>query len=430
MEPSPKAGVPGRNWYKLDNSAQIYPAVRSHDWASVFRVSVTLREPIVPDVLQQALEDTVRRIPTFCLSLHPGLFWYYLDSGVQKPRVEPDVANPCKKIEKRENGGYCFRVRYNRCRIAVELFHSLSDGTGAMIFLKTLAGRYLQLRGYSITPSDGMLDCTQEPDEEEMEDSHLKYARFQHIESRRDDKAYHPRMTREIAPTLHVITGVMPVREVHDRAKALGVTINEYLAGALCRAFYIRQKQEHNRREYPVKICMPVNLRTFYPSKTLRNFALFINPGVDPAYGDYSFEEMVQHIHHFMRLRLNEKYLNAVLSANVGNAKNRLARAVPLFIKNLVLNMAYRLYGESRYSISFSNLGLLSAPPDMEPYIERFDFMMGAQRFNAHGATACSYRDQLVFTFNSTVEETDIERLFFTELVRRGIHVTVESNRD
>ena len=406
-----------KSWYRLDNSAKIYPAVRSRSWASMFRVSLTLGEPVDPEVLQTALEDTVRRIPTFCLSLHRGLFWYYLDASRQRPLVEPDVANPCKKMEKGENGGYCFRVRYYRCRIAVELFHSIADGTGAMIFLKTLAGRYLQLRGYDVIPGGEMLDCTQEPTEDEMEDSHSKYAQFRHIESRREEKAYHPRM-------------LLPVAQVHERAKALGATINEYLAGALCYAFYIRQKQEHNRREYPVKISVPINMRAFYPSKTVRNFALFVNPGVDPAYGEYTFEEIVQHIHHFMRLRLNEKYLNAVLSANVGSEKNAVSRAVPLFIKNFVMSMAYRLYGESRYSISFSNLGLTRVPPSMEPYVERFDFMMGAQRFNGHGACAVSYGDTLAINITSTVEETDIERLFFTELVKRGVHVRIESNRD
>ena len=62
-----------------------------------------------------------------------------------------------------------------------------------------------------------------------------------------------------------------------------------------------------------------------------------------------------------MRLRLNEQYLNAVLSANVGNEKNPAVRAVPLFIKNFIMGMAYRLYGESRYTCNLSNLGILKA---------------------------------------------------------------------
>ncbi len=420
---------PPSNWYRLDNSAKIYPAAMTRSWAAMFRVSITLTEEIDPARLQAALEDTVRRLPTFGLTLHRGLFWYYLDSAKTVPQVEPDVANPCKKMEKGENGGYCFRVRYYRCRIALELFHSITDGTGAIVFLKTLAGRYLQLGGIAISPGNGVLDCTQKPTAAEMEDSHAKYAQFRHIESRKESKAYHPRMTPEPVPLLHITTGLLRVSELRQKARELGVSINDYLGGALCYAFYQRQKAEHNRRNYPVKISVPINMRHFYPSETVRNFALFVNPGIDPAYGDYTFEETVKHIHHFIQLRLNEKYLNAVLSANVGNEQSRLTRAVPLFIKNLVMDMAYRLYGESRYSCSFSNLGLQRVPDEMAPFVERFDFLLGAQRFNGHGAGAISFGDTLAFNLTSTVEETDIERLFFTELVRRGLHVRIESNR-
>lgn len=162
----------------------------------------------------------------------------------------------------------------------------------------------------------------------------------------------------------------------------------------------------------------------------MRNFSLFVNPGIDPDYGDYTFEEIVQHVHHFMRLRLNEKYLNAVLSANVGNETNTAMRAVPLFLKNFAMSLAYRLYGESRYSIGFSNLGVMKVPESMRPYVERFDFMMGPPRYNGHGATAVSYDGKLYFTMIRVVEETDVERLFFTELVKRGVHVKLESNDD
>lgn len=417
-----------KKWYKLDNSALIYPAVMRRNWAAVFRVSITLSETIQPDILQRALEDTVKRIPTFRLSLHRGLFWYYLDTNEHMPHVEPDVMNPCKKIDKYENDGYCFRIRYYRSRIALEVFHSISDGTGAMIFLKTLAARYLTLLGHPVAPGEGVLDCGEPPRPEEMEDSHTKYAHFHHIESRRESRAYHPMMTREPVHTLHIITGIMPVDKVHERAKAMGVTVNEYLAGALCYSFCQLQKQEGRRHKYPVKVSVPINLRAFYPSRTVRNFSLFVNPGVDPNYGDFTFEETVQQIHHYMRLRLNEKYLNAVLSANVGNQKNRAMRLVPLFAKNFVMDIGYRLYGESRYTVVLSNLGIMKTPPDMEPFTERFDFIMGPPRTNMHGTTAVSYKGRLYFTFASVVEQTEAERLFFTELVKRGIPVTIESN--
>jgi hypothetical protein len=416
------------DWYRLDNSALIYPAVMRRDWAAVFRVSITLNDTIQPTVLQTALEDTMMRIPTFRLSLHRGLFWFYLDTNRHMPHVEPDVLNPCKKIDRDENDGYLFRIRYYRSRIALEVFHSITDGTGAMIFLKTLAARYLTLLGHPIEAGEGVLDCEQPPQPEEMEDSHTRYAQFRHIEKRREAKAYHPRMTRQPVHTLNIITGSMPLEQVREQAKALGVTINEYLAGALCYTFGRLQNQEGRKHKYPVKISVPVNMRTFYPSSTLRNFSLFINPGVDPNYGDFTFEETVQQIHHIMRMRLNEKYLNAVLSTNVGNQKNKFARFVPLFIKNPVMDIGYRLYGESRYTVVLSNLGVMKTPPSMTPFVERFDFIMGPPRTNTHGATAVSYQDRLYLTVSSVVEETEAERLLFTEFVKRGISVKIESN--
>lgn len=168
--PEKKRPGKGTDWFDLDNSAKIYPAVRTRDWAAMFRVSVTLTEEIQPAVLQQALEDTVRRIPTFRLALHKGVFWFYLDTNKWMPRVEADVNNPCKKINDLENGGYCFRIRVYRRRIALEVFHSITDGTGAMVFLKTLAARYLTLLGHPIPPGEGALSCDEPPREEELED--------------------------------------------------------------------------------------------------------------------------------------------------------------------------------------------------------------------------------------------------------------------
>ncbi len=419
---------PTDGWVSLDNSAKIYPAVRTRDWAAMFRVSVTLRDEVDPVLLERALADTLRRIPAFCLTLHKGVFWFYLEPNRLPPIVESDVNNPCKKIDKAENNGYYFRVRVYRNRIALELFHSISDGTGAMVFLKTLAARYLTLGGHPVPDGDGVLNCEESPRPEEMEDSHMKYASFRHIESRREKKAYHPHMTRMNSPRLRIITGVMPADTVHEKAAELGVTVNEYLTGALCFAFYQFQKTEGLHHPKPVKISVPINMRRFYPSSTLRNFALFVNPGVEPEYGEYTFEEIVHHVHHFMRLRLNEQYLNAVLSANVGNEKNPAVRAVPLFVKNFIMGMAYRLYGESRYTCNLSNLGVLKVPEAMRPFVERFDFIMGPPRFNTHGAAAVTFEGKLCLSITSVVEETEVERLFFTELVKRGIPVTIESN--
>lgn len=37
-----------KNWYRLDNSAKIYPAVMSRNWGLYVPVSLTLKEPVDP----------------------------------------------------------------------------------------------------------------------------------------------------------------------------------------------------------------------------------------------------------------------------------------------------------------------------------------------------------------------------------------------
>lgn len=423
------ASPPVKRWYALDNSAKIYTGSMSRSWASLYRVSVTLTEPIRPELLQTALEQTLRRIPSFALALRRGFFWYYLEENHKTPHVEPDVNNPCKRIIRRENDDFLFRVRYYRCRIAVEVFHSLADGSGAMVFLKTLTARYLELLGHPVEATDGVLDCSEPPHPEETEDSLRRYARFDHVESRRESAGYRPRFRREPAPTLHITTGILPVAAVTTAARQYGVSVTEFLAGNLCYAFYRQQCAEHPRRPKAVKLNIPVNMRGFYPSRTLRNFSLFVNPGIDPRYGSYTLEETILQIHHFLRLNIREKKLNAIMSANVGSEKNPLVRLMPLIVKDVALNFSYWMYGESRYSCSMSNLGRVTVPEGMRPFVRRFDFMIGPQRYLLHAATVISYGDRLYFTVTRTAREADVERYLFTGLVEQGIPVEVESNQ-
>ena len=61
-------------WYKLDLSANVYPTLQRKDFSSVYRISVTLKEDIQPDLLQQALDMTLPRFPTFKVAMRRGLF--------------------------------------------------------------------------------------------------------------------------------------------------------------------------------------------------------------------------------------------------------------------------------------------------------------------------------------------------------------------
>jgi NRPS condensation-like uncharacterized protein len=422
---------PKKTWFKLDNAAKIYPAAQSRTWNAVFRLAATLTEKVDPIQLQQALEIVVPRFPSLALHLRRGFFWHYLERLDGAPPVEQDVANPCMRIGMTDGNPFMFRVRYHECRIAVEFFHVLTDGTGGMTFLKTLVAEYLRIRhALTIPRTIDILDCNANPNPEELEDSFQKYARKETIPVD-EASSYRLRGTPSEPNSLHIITGLMNSDQVYARAKHYGATITEYLVAAFVLAIHSVQKTEviKSRRRREVKICTPVNLRRFYHSTTLRNFSSFINPGIDPRLGEYTFPEAVSRVKHIMGLYASEKMINARMSTNVVAEKNVLLRFAPLFLKTLSLKYMHWWRGDRVSSSTLSNLGVVSLPPEMRDYVTRFDFMLGPLLFNPLACACATYNGLLCLQFTRTIEETDVERHFFQFLVKEGIHVTIESNR-
>ena len=415
---------------RLDNAAKIYPAARRRNWMALFRVSAELCEPVDVKILERAQARTLARFPSFALRLKKGLFWYYLEHNEGAPEITEDVANPCVRLDPKTNRGFMFRVRYYRCRIALEVYHVLADGTGGMCFLKTLVAEYLTLKyGVKIPRDREILDCDEAPRPDETEDAYLKYA-GDITRSRAEADAYYVRGT-DTGDRVCIITGMLPVQDVLARARSRGATLTEYLTAALILSINDLQTRTGlpRRRRKPVKINVPINLRRFYPSHTMRNFALYVNPGIDPRLGEYTFDEILRAVHHHMGAEVDEKLLNARIATNVRTEQNRLLRAAPLFLKNAVMKLSFHLVGDRKTSSSISNLGVVRVPPEMEAYIRRFDFILGPLSRNRVVCAALSYRDTLYLNFTRTIRETDVERGFFRFLVRDGLHVRLESNR-
>ena len=421
-----------RDWYKLDLSAIVYPTLQRRDFSSVYRLSVLLKEEIDPGVLQQAVDLTLPRFPTYKAAIRKGLFWRYLEPNNRPgPFVQEDVKNPCQPMYFKANNRYLVKVYYYRNRIALEAHHSLGDGTGGMCVLQTLVAVYLRLLGHEEIENGGfVLDIGREPDPEELEDAYMRYANAKVRPPRPGEKTYRVRGTKEPFYTLNIIDGIMSVSQVMAVAKKYNATITEYLNAVLLYALLTKQEKDWHLRLRPVKIAMPVNLRRFFPSKTLRNFITMIYPGVDPRLGDYTFEEIVTQVHNYMRYYLNEKFLRGDITTNAATQKNPLIRVVPLFIKDFVVRMFYTKVQDKNSSAGLTNMGAIKVPEGMKPYIERFDIYMGQPFSSRTNCAIVSFDDILTINFASSIIEADVERYFFRKLVSDGIHVKIESNRE
>ncbi len=425
------AGSAKKDWYKLDLSAIVYPTLQRRDFSSVYRLSVLLKEEIQPEVLQKAVDMALPRFPTYKAAMRKGVFWRYLEPNHRPgPFVQKDVKNPCQPMDFKANNRYLVRFYYYKNRISIECHHSLGDGTGGMSVLLTVTATYLRLLGKEIENGGLVLDIDAQPDPEELEDAYMKYANAKVKPPRPGEKTYRIRGTKEPFYTLNIVDGIMSTPEVIKVAKSYNATITEYLNAVLIYALMKHQENSFHMSLKPVKIAMPVNLRRFFPSNTLRNFITMIYPGIDPRLGDYTFEEIVKHVHNYMQYYINEKFLRGDITTNAATTKNAFIRVVPLFLKDFVVRQFYTKVQDRNSSAGLTNMGSLPVPESMRPYIERIDICMGQPFSSRTNCAIISFGDIMTINFASSIVEAEVERYFFCKLVQDGVHVKIESNRE
>ena len=297
-----------RQWYKLDNAAKIFPGQNTSSWSNVYRISVSLTEKVDPDLLQKALEMIMPRFPTFDVRMRNGFFWHYLEKNPYgMPPVMPDIANPCQRFKWNENNGYLFKVYYYENRISVDFFHAITDGYGASRFFMTLVAVYLRLTGKDIPNGEAVLDINEKPHDGECEDAYLKNVKSKAKAKRIYKFTYHYKGKRLPKHRLNITTGYIPVAAIKEKSRELGVTITEYIAAILVWVMYNLQKQEPWNKEKYIGVQIPVNVRNFCQSETLRNFMLCYSFQIDPKMGEYTFPEIAKQLSLYLRYINNEK---------------------------------------------------------------------------------------------------------------------------
>ncbi len=427
----PKDNERKLRWMHLDNAAKIYPAAATATWNNIYRLSATLTEEVDRDCLQSALDVTVRRFPSIAVRLKRGAFWYYLEEIAHAPRVLDEKSYPLVRMPFDDIRHCAFRVIIYKKRIAVEFFHALTDGNGGLIFLKTLVAEYLtQKYGVTIPPEHGVLDRLEPPREEELEDCYLKH-KGNVAKPRQESDSYRIHGTLEEDGFCHVTTLLMKPKELLDLAHRHGVTVTAALAAAFIKASINLQYEDvkNPKRMKKVKVLIPVDLRRIFNRQTLRNFALYTTPGVDPRLGEYSFEELCHIVHHRMCLDISEKNMRSRIYTNVKDEENILLKLTPLFLKNIVMRTVFLLFGEKKSTLSVSNLGAVKLPDPMNEYVERMDFVLSVQSNAPYNASVISYKDNLSLSIIRDIKEPRLEYALYKVLRDEGIHVKVESNQ-
>jgi len=417
-------------WMGLDNAAKIYPAARTQRWTNVFRLSATLKENVKCEILQSALDVTVRRFPSIAVRLRRGTFWYYLEEIAKAPKILDEKAYPLARMPFDDIRSCAFRVIVYKKRIAVEFFHALTDGNGGLVFLKTLVAEYLSERyGVKVPTELGVLDRLESPTDEELTDLFPKFA-GKFPAPRRESDSYRIMGEREELGFSHLTTFIMKSDELVSLAHKYGVTVTALLTAAFIKAGLALQSEDCPRvkKRKPVKVLVPCDLRRIYGVKTLRNFVLYTTPGVDARLGEYSFGELCDIVSRQMSLEITPKNMAARIKTNVKDEENLLLKLTPLFLKNIVMKAVFMMCGEKKSMLTLSNLGAVKLPEVMREYVDRMDFVLSVQSTAPYNAGVLSYGDRTYLSVIRNVKEPRLEMALYRELAREGISVKVESN--
>jgi hypothetical protein len=419
------------DWFRLDNAAKIFPAISTRKETNTFRVQVEMTETIEKDLLQIAVDAVLERYPMFKVRLKSGFFWNYLDYNEHPFSVQPLPHQVCGSLNPKDHNGYLFQVYYRNKVIALEMFHSLADGSGAFAFIKTLLYEYLLLKGHRISPDNMILTRDSLPSIEEYEDSNLTYYDPNNHAHVHEDRAFLIKGTPIADGNTGLISGTISTVDLLGVARKNNATVTEYLAALLMYTIYVTQIQyrEHlKENQKPVKIFVPVNLRKFFPSKSLRNFSNFVKSGMVMNRSDITFAEMLESTKKQFAFGMTEKELIRKMSENVSFEKNVFLHAAPYFIKKFVLKIGYKVMGLLLNTLSFSNMGKIEFPESMDPFIDNISVSVYSGRYNTLNLGVVSYKDKFKLTFTRSIVETTIEREFFRHFTSMGIHMSIESN--
>ncbi|SDN56985.1 hypothetical protein [Acetanaerobacterium elongatum] len=414
------------SWRRLDNSARIFPAASSVTTANVFRLSCVLREEVRPEALQQALSDVIHRFPAFNVRLRAGFFWYYFETNPNSPKVSREELYPCAPMNRRENEGFLFRVLYFGNRISLETYHALTDGTGALEFLKDLLCTYLTIVHPNIPLLSGWLDKPASPNAAVLEDGYNKIYKKARGFAPFTRRAYHLHGTPLPFTAIKVVHGVASTQKILAVAREHGVTVTAFLSSVLI--WSIWQEELKGRPSWsPVAVSLPVNLRAIFDTNTALNFFECIGVGMQFNRSGITFEEILKVVSGQLAKELIKENLSQRNAYKVRLSRNPILRGFPLFIKNLVLRPSYRM-GELTATTALSNLGRVELPKEYAAYAENFEFILSPTESNAIKCAVCSYGDRFTISFSSNIEQYHIQRAFFRYLTALGIELTLETN--
>lgn len=409
-------------WRRLDNSAKIFPISAGRKYSTVFRLSVVLKEKIDPYLLQEAVEKALGVYSFFKVRMKDGFFWNYFEYNPKKPLVEEEREYPCQYIDPKKNRQYLFKVTYFDRKINIDIFHSLTDGNTGIMFFREIVYTYIELSHREEFKKEIRAPRKVDLD---TEDSYIKNYDKNAKGNNSAQKAYALKGKKIKFGAVSAIHEIIDVDILRAKCKEKGVTVTQYLTAVLIYSIY-NANFKKNKGKKPIKVCIPINLKKYFSSKTVSNFFSYMT--VEIYEKDMTtFEDILSFVKKDFEKRLTEEEIQKTMSANVKLGINPVIKAIPLFLKKPLVRLSY-IEIRKYTTTTFSNIGRIGIIGKYQKYIDYFLMLIAPEPVEKIKCSACSFENKIVFTFTSILDDCSIEKNFYNFLLENGIPVKIESN--
>jgi hypothetical protein len=411
-------------WRRLDNSAKIFPISTGKKYSTVFRLSVVLKEKVEPKILEEAVNQVLEKYKNFKVRMKAGFFWYYLEHNSKPPIIEEEKDYPCKYIDSRHNNNYLFKVTYFENKINIDIFHSLTDGNSGTIFFKEIIYTYLEIMYPEVLDDDERRIRKIEYD---AEDSYMKNYDKEAKSNASGKKAYAIKGRKIKLGARSVIHEIIDLEALKKESKKYEATITQYLTAVLIYSIYQENyKKAHGKR--PIKVCIPVNLKKYFPSKTMTNFFSYITVEAQMQKDNLNtFDKILDFVKKDFNKRLAEEEIIKTMSTNVKIGNNPFIKIIPLALKKAIVRLSY-IEIRKYTTITFSNIGRVGIIGKYQNYIDYFLMLIAPEPVEKIKCSSCTFENKMVFTFTSILQDNSIEKRFYEFLKEKGIKIEIESN--
>lgn len=408
-------------WRRLDNSAKIFPISAGKKYSTVFRFSAVMKEKVHPKMLEKAVEKALEDYKFFKVRMKSGFFWNYLEYNPKKPIIEKEKEYPCKYINPHTNNNYLFKVTYFENKINIDIFHSLTDGNSGNMFFRQIIYNYLEI----LHPDVFVEERTLRKIDVDTEDSYMKNYNKKAKSNASSQKAYELKGKKIGLGAISAIHEIIDLEELKQETKKYNSTITQYLTAVLIYSIY-EENYKKNKGKKPIKVCIPVNLKKYFQSKTISNFFSYITLVAQMEKLD-TFDKIIEFVKQDFKDKLTEEEIIKTMSANVKLGTNFAVKIIPLILKKILVRLSY-IEIRKYTTITYSNIGRVGIIGKYKDYIDYFIMLIAPEPVEKIKCSSCTFENKMVFTFTSILKDNRIEKRFYQFLKDRGIKVKIESN--